>query len=128
MKSNMFRKLDRYFEHSDERGSFEGLVNVGTWKEINLVTSGRDMIRGGHYHESTEELFIILEGKIRVSLESMEEGSNRGEFLEFFVEGGDVFIIEPKVCHTFHVLTDSKWINVLSRPLLPENPDLHKVE
>jgi len=128
MKSNMFRKLNRYIEHCDERGSFEGLVNFGTWKEINMVTSRRDMVRGDHYHKNTEELFIILEGKIRVCLENMEEGKRRGESLELYVEEGDVFIIEPNVCHTFHVLTDSRWINVLSRPIELENPDLHKVE
>ena len=41
------------------------------WKEINFICSEAGTIRGNHYHENTDELFIILEGKIKIILQNV---------------------------------------------------------
>ena len=65
-RCSMITFVDHYFEYEDPRGSITGLINQGNWKEVNLITSSKNSIRGDHYHKRTTELFIILEGEIEV--------------------------------------------------------------
>ena len=51
----MIEFISNYFEHSDERGSFQGLVNFGNWEEINIISSEAHSIRGNHYHKMTTQ-------------------------------------------------------------------------
>src|ERR1035437_2350243 len=120
----MIRFIDNYFRHFDERGSLIGLINEGTWKEINIITSKKDIVRGNHYHNYTLELFIILEGEIEVTVQSIECDSME----KHLVRSGDVFIIEPMINHIFSAKKDSKWINALSRKIEQANPDIHRIK
>lgn len=122
----MLKIIKRYFMHEDKRGTLEGLVNFGEWKEMNLISSLAGVERGNHYHKETLELFIILEGKINVILLKVKDGKLVGSKTERIVNRGDVFLIDPFVNHTFRVLVEAKWINVLSKKIDPENPDIHK--
>lgn len=123
----MVKHIGRYFKYSDERGTFEGLVNFGEWREINLITSDSGVKRGDHYHKETIELFIILEGEIKVNLRMVKDGKLIGNTKELFLKAGDVFVIEPYVNHTFFVIKDGKWINVLSKTIDPKQPDIHRI-
>jgi len=118
--------IKRYFMHEDKRGTLEGLINFGEWKEINLISSLAGVERGNHYHKETLELFIILEGKINVILEKVKDGKLVGSKAERIVKEGDVFLIDPFVNHTFRVLDKAKWINVLSKKIDPKNPDIYQ--
>jgi quercetin dioxygenase-like cupin family protein len=120
----MIRLINNYFRHIDDRGSLIGLINEGTWEEINLITSKKDIVRGNHYHNYTLELFIILEGEIEVTVQSIEFDSME----KHLVRSGDVFIIEPMINHIFSVKKDSKWINALSRKIEQANPDIHRIK
>ena len=122
----MLKVINRYFMHKDKRGALEGLVNFGEWKEINLISSLAGVERGDHYHKETLELFIILEGKINVILEKVKDGKLVGSKTERIVKRGDVFLIDPFVNHTFRILDEAKWINVLSKKIDPKNPDIHE--
>lgn len=124
----MITIIDRYFLHDDERGTLEGLVNFGNWKEINLITSEAGVKRGNHYHKETIELFIILDGKISVTVQKVEDGRLTGGAKEIKVKKGDVFMINPMVNHTFYVEQDSRWMNVLSKPIGINNQDIWRVD
>ena len=102
----MLKVIKRYFMHKDKRGTLEGLINFGEWKEINLISSLAGIERGKHYHKETLELFIILEGKINVILEKIKDGKLVGSKTERIVKEGDVFLIDPFVNHTFRVLDE----------------------
>ena len=52
----MYKIIKNYFNHKDERGEIKGLVNFGSWEEINYITSIEGTVRGGHYHKNTKEL------------------------------------------------------------------------
>ena len=103
--------INSYFNHQDEKGSIVGLVNFGKWEELNIIESLKDTVRGGHYHLKTSELFIILEGRIEVFLENINQGKTK--IVE--VKKGDVFLIKPRIIHTFTILENSRWINCLSK-------------
>jgi len=124
----MIKFIERYFKDGDERGSIEGIINYGEWKEINLITSSSGSVRGNHYHKHITELFIILDGEIKVVVQKVKDGKLVGDTFENNVESGDVFLIESFVNHTFFVKKDSRWINVLSKAIKEKEPDLYSVE
>ena len=124
----MLKIIKPYFTHSDSRGTFEGLVNFGQWQEANLVRSAAGVERGNHFHKETVELFIVLEGEIRVVLQKVENQKLVGQPVEKFFKGGDVFLVEPMVNHIFQVLTDAKWLNMLAHKMDSENPDMHTTD
>src|ERR1035437_1084701 len=123
----MIQPLPRYFTFSDGRGVIEGVVNFGHWKEINLITSEAGMQRGNHYHKNTVELFLIIEGRIRVIAQQVESGHFIGERDDRVFLAGDAFLVEPYTNHTFEVIERSRWINVLSEPVDQRCPDIYRL-
>lgn len=104
--------LTPYMTKSDSRGTFTGIINSGSWEEINIITTEAGCVRGGHYHKSTSELFYILSGEIEV------EVSKEGCAAEtHFVRDGSIFLVDPYEVHTFRCLTACTWINVLSKKM-----------
>ena len=124
----MIEFIPNYIEYSDKRGSFLGLINFGNWKEINIICSEADTVRGDHYHENTDELFLILEGKIKITLKKVLDNKvlDNGKKI-FDVQEGDVFLIKKNVNHIFETIEYSKWINVLSQKLNKDKPDIHRI-
>ena len=124
----MIEFIPNYFELSDDRGSFLGLINFGTWKEVNIICSEAGAIRGNHYHKNTDELFIILEGKIRITLQAvLSDEELDAEKKTVDVQMGDVFKIDKNVNHIFEIIEYSKWINVLSMKINKKNPDINRI-
>ena len=115
------RKLSPYLRMQDERGGFWGITQE-LWAEANFIETEAGQVRGNHYHKETRELFFIISGEIDIVV----EGLRSGERTEMSVTKGDIFIIEPYELHTFHTKTDARWINMLSKPHDPENPDFHQ--
>lgn len=124
---SMIRFIEHYFHYADERGSITGLINDGAWAEINLIQSEGNAVRGNHYHEYTEELFVILEGKIRLKLQRVKGQNFVGDCEEYLVQEGNVFIIEKNTNHVFEIVDASKWINALSIKTDSLNPDIVRV-
>ena len=56
----------------------KGLINEGEWKELNFFSTKAGQVRGDHYHKNTDELFIILEGEIKIKLQILNLKSLRG--------------------------------------------------
>jgi dTDP-4-dehydrorhamnose 3,5-epimerase-like enzyme len=121
----MFERLEPYFQHSDQRGSIQGLINKGEWREVNLIKSESGAIRGRHYHKTTLECFVILQGVINVEFRKPISSHNNKVIFEKF-KGGDVFIVKNYVEHTFNIVESAMWINLLSKPLDSLEPDFFK--
>jgi dTDP-4-dehydrorhamnose 3,5-epimerase-like enzyme len=111
-----------YYYFADTRGIFLGIIQDQEWKEINYIESKKGSIRGNHYHKETVECFFIIDGKIRVTLVDLITNSKK----VFIVGKGSIFIVKPNTLHTFEVLEDSKWINMLSKPLKSEPKDFYR--
>ena len=128
MRFIMIDFIDRYFVHNDERGTLEGLINFGNWEEINMIISEAGVERGNHYHKETTELFIILDGEIKVTVQKIDNGRLVGNAEEVKVKKGDVFVINPMLNHVFYIVQKSRWINVLSKPLGTHDQDIFRVD
>lgn len=113
----IIKLLNPYFEFVDDRGTITGLAQQGTWKEVNTIFSKKGSRRGDHYHKKITEMFIILEGNIRLHLQSEQ---NKERVMTLIVMPGDVFIIPPMVWHTFEVMEDSRWMNLLSEVVMDD--------
>jgi dTDP-4-dehydrorhamnose reductase len=114
-----------YFYFEDTRGRILGLFQDMNWEEVNYIESLKDQIRGNHYHKETKEAFFIIEGKIRVVLEDLSGAIPKKEFI---AEKGDIFMINYNILHTFEIIEDSKWINMLSKSIKGDDKDIHKRE
>jgi len=116
------RHLKPYFEHTDARGVISGIVQNDICREINYITSKKGVIRGNHFHKNTAERFFIISGIVAVAVESMKTKKKT----KFMAKAGDIFTIEPYEHHTFKVMKDASWINMLSKPINAANPDIHR--
>lgn len=115
--------LTPYTQRADERGSMRGIINEGSWQEINYFETGRGQIRGGHYHKEASELFFILAGEIEITLSDL----HGKELNRIIVRAGDSFIVEPLEVHTFKILQESRWINAMSKRIDADSPDIHTI-
>jgi dTDP-4-dehydrorhamnose 3,5-epimerase-like enzyme len=111
----LIKRIPNYFSHRDDRGSIRGIINFGTWEEMNFITSDAGTVRGNHYHKYTKEAFLILEGEINIMTKNVK--TNKKFVDEEVVKQGDFFIIEPFILHTFRIIKDSKWLNLLSHKM-----------
>ena len=112
--------LEQDVIHQDDRGSFNGIVNKYGWGEVNLIKTKADVVRGGHYHRLTKELFFIIEGKIEVVVRHIVTKEN----WTFTAVPNSAFIIDPYEVHTFTTMEYSSSLNMLSHKLDEDNPDL----
>jgi len=110
-----------YFCSIDERGGMVGVFRGYKWEEINYVESIKGSVRGNHYHKETTEGFFVIDGRIKVTLVDTAKNFKK----TFVAKKGDIILINPNVVHTFELLENSKWINMLSKPLSDKAKDIH---
>lgn len=89
---------------------------------MNYIETKGGEIRGGHYHKETRELFFIIDGEIEIDIGNVAGSSTE----RYVVKKGDIFIVEPFEVHTFRCVTDSRWINVLSKRMNELAQDFHR--
>ena len=124
----MIKFFESHFRHKDERGSIYGIINKGNWKEINFIKSKKGSSRGGHFHKKTKELFYILKGKIQIRIQEVKNNKLVGKQNIIEVNPYDIFLIEPNYTHTFKIIEDAEWINILSKKIDTKNPDILKLK
>ena len=111
----LIRICEPDFVFEDERGL---LVQVShdKYRQVNAVFTKKGAIRGrGHYHKNTDEVFFILQGKVRVHAVC-------GDCSETVVfETGDMFVVPAYVRHSMDYLEDTYLVVEYSVPV--ELPD-----
>ncbi len=93
------------FEFFNDAGSRRQLVHDG-WKQVNVVSSVKGSVRGGHYHKYNRECFYIIEGSFRLTLWRDEDRE------EYEIKAGDMFVIPENVFHTFEYHEDTLLIGM----------------
>jgi len=124
----MIKYYSNYFKKEDSRGKIIGLIDQGNWKELNYFSTEPSQVRGNHYHKKTDELFIILKGKLKIQLTRVSvNGELEGESKSFTVKQGDVFVIPKMIYHVFNIIEKSEWINGLSLKMDIKFPDIQTI-
>ena len=106
----MLKIIKTDFEFSDNRGTLVQLIHEG-YRQINVITSKKGVIRGGHYHKQNEEAFYIVQGKVKVTVNGNEHT----------FEAGDFFGIEANDMHSFLFIEDTTLVSMYSIGVELEN-------
>ena len=79
---NLIEFLAPDFVFENEAGCLKQLVHDG-WKQVNVITSVRGSVRGGHYHKFNREAFYVVSGAFKLVVwqtedlkEELQEGVN----------------------------------------------------
>ena len=99
----MLKILKTDFHFADERGTIEQLIHDG-YRQINVITSRKGVVRGNHYHKLNEEAFYIISGALKLTV-----GTRVYTFCQ-----GDFFGIEPYDMHSFEFLEDTVLVSMYS--------------
>lgn len=77
-------------QHSDERGTFVEMLKTKDSGQFSFFTAHIGVTRGGHYHHSKTEKFLVIKGKALFKFKHIVTD----EFYELFVDGEESSIVE----------------------------------
>lgn len=110
-------------EHRDNRGVFCELVRTKEAGQVSISTTNPEIIRGGHYHNTKMERFIVVKGKAKIEFEHVIDHSK----FEFEVSGDKLQYVTIPVGyqHSINNIGDDElvlilWANELFDPDIPD--------
>lgn len=110
-------------EHRDERGVFCELVRTKECGQFSVSTTKPYVVRGGHYHNTKMERFIVIKGKAKITFEHVIDHSK----YEFEVSGEKLQYVTIPVGyqHCINNVGDDElvlfiWANELFDPNIPD--------
>lgn len=109
--------------HSDSRGSFAEILRTPNAGQFSFFTAHPGVTRGGHYHHTKNEKFLVVQGEARFRFCHMASG----ETVEVMTDGSKPRIVEtvPGWAHDITNIGGGQLIVVLwaNETFDPEKPD-----
>lgn len=98
-------------QYQDDRGAFVEMLKTKEAGQFSFFTAHPGITRGGHYHHSKTEKFLVIKGKACFRFRHMISG----EFFELHTEGGQAKIVEtiPGWTHDITNIGDDEMIVML---------------
>jgi dTDP-4-dehydrorhamnose 3,5-epimerase-like enzyme len=87
----------------EERGEFVQIAYKEEMRHLAFFEIRRGFSRGSHYHETKEEIFYVIKGKIKATFMDMDTLENE----ELILAKGDKIRIRPRCGHRFYGLEDT---------------------
>lgn len=110
-------------EHRDNRGVFCELVRTKEAGQVSVSTTNPNIVRGGHYHNTKMERFIVIKGKAKIEFEHVIDHNK----YEFEVSGDKLQYVTIPVGyqHSINNIGDGElvlilWANELFNPEIPD--------
>lgn len=110
-------------EHRDNRGVFCELVRTKEAGQISISTTNPNIVRGGHYHNTKMERFIVVKGKAEIVFEHVIEHNK----IKFEVSGEKLQYVTIPVGYQHSINNIGKdelvlilWANELFNPKAPD--------
>ena len=110
-------------EHRDHRGVFCELVRTKEAGQVSVSTTNPEIVRGGHYHNTKMERFIVIKGKAKIEFEHVIDHNK----YEFVVSGDKLQYVTIPVGyqHSINNIGDDElililWANELFDPDIPD--------
>ena len=116
-------------KHEDPRGMFVEMLKTKDSGQFSFFTAHPGITRGGHYHHSKNEKFLVVKGKARFGFRQIATD----EYYELFTSGDEPQVVEtvPGWSHDITNVGDDEMYVMLwaNETFDPENPDTvyHKV-
>jgi|TARA_B110000902_G_scaffold230324_1_gene271751 dTDP-4-dehydrorhamnose 3,5-epimerase-like enzyme len=92
-------------------------------KQVNILFSYANTIRGNHFHKETEEYFYIINGKVSVTTTDV----NTKEEKIFIVESGGYFHVYPYNLHVLKFIEDTHIMSFYSKEFDPKDTDIYQI-
>ena len=112
-------------QHGDERGVFVEMLKTPDAGQFSFFTAHPGITRGGHYHHSKTEKFLVIKGKACFRFRYMLTG----EFYELFTDGAKPEIVEtvPGWTHDITNVGDDELVCMLwaNEIFDRDNPDTY---
>lgn len=109
--------------HSDPRGTFVEMLKTKESGQFSFFTAHPGITRGGHYHHTKNEKFLVIKGKAKFAFRHIDSN----DYYEIFVGGDESKIVEtvPGWSHDITNIGDDEMIVMLwaNEIFDPENPD-----
>jgi len=98
-------------EHTDPRGRFVEMLKTKDSGQFSFFTAYPGITRGGHYHHSKNEKFLVIQGKARFGFRHIVSG----ESYEIFTDGAKPQVVEtvPGWSHDITNIGDNEMIVML---------------
>lgn len=110
-------------EHRDERGVFCELVRTEKSGQFSISTTNPYVVRGGHYHNTKMERFVVVKGKAKIEFEHIIDHTK----FEFEVSGDKLQYVTIPVGyqHSINNIGDDElilfiWANELFDSSVPD--------
>lgn len=108
---------------SDKRGKFVEFLKSNSFGQISFLTINPGMIRGGHYHHTKIEKFLLVKGQVLFRFKNIESN----EFYEILVTDSDTMIVESIPGWSHDIVNNNEedaiiiiWANEIYDPLKPD--------
>jgi len=109
--------------HSDRRGSFSEFIRTPDCGQVSVLTAHPGQTRGGHYHHTKVERFLVVRGKARLRFRHLVSG----ETVELTASAERLMVVEtvPGWTHDITNVGDAELVALLwaSETFDPERPD-----
>lgn len=98
-------------QHSDARGTFVEMLKTPDCGQISFFSTLPGVTRGGHYHHTKTEKFLVVKGEARFRFKNMLTGQS----CELFTSGSDAKVVEtiPGWSHDITNVGDHEMIVML---------------
>ena len=106
----------------EERGEFVQVAYREEMRHLAVFEIRKGFSRGNHYHEKKEEIFYILDGRIRATFLDMDTREKEEKVLE----KGDKLRIKPRCGHIFVALEDTRVVEY--SPQIFDPADNYKID
>lgn len=114
--------LNLNFERVDNRGTFQEILNEGTWQSLIAGNMASDAVMGHHYHKITKIFFYLQKG--RAEIRTIEVESGEKDCFELHPKTG--VYLNPMESHAIRFLEDSDFIMMKSHKYDPAAPDTYE--
>lgn len=112
-------------QHGDARGAFVEMLKTPDCGQFSYFTAHPGITRGGHYHHTKTEKFLVIKGKARFNFRHMQTG----EEYELVTRGEKAEIVEtvPGWTHDITNIGDNELVCMLwaNEIFDRENPDTY---
>ncbi len=109
--------------HADARGVFVEMLRTPDAGQFSFFTAGPGITRGGHYHHTKTEKFLVLLGRARFDFRHVVTG----ERLDVLVDGAESRVVEtvPGWAHSVTNVGDTELVVMLwaNETFDPQRPD-----
>lgn len=101
----------RLTRHGDTRGMFAEVLKTPDCGQFSFFTAHAGVTRGGHYHHTKTEKFVVLQGKARFRFRHIVDGRS----FECVVDGAEPEVVEtvPGWTHDITNIGDAEMIVML---------------